>query len=601
MADTVFSTTHGTTVRRIAMLLAAGGALAVPVTALAAPAAGPLTTVIVRGSEAAPTAQVAAEVAAFGGQMKRNIDLLNGGVASLPANEVRALSAAPGIAEVTPDGRLTFDAIGAYRPALDPASLYNTAAEIGAQRLWDNGITGQGVGVALIDTGVAPVQGLNGSGQVYYGPDLSFDSQTPALTNNDEYGHGTHIAGIIAGNDSYGAGTTYNGNTSQFTGIAPDSHIVSVKVGDENGVVDVSQVLAGIDWVVQHSNDNGLNIKVLNLSFGTQSLEPYQLDPLAFATEVAWRDGIVVVTSAGNNGASANGLSDPAYDPYVIAVGAADTQNTVSTSDDTVASFSSSGDGNRNPDVVAPGVHIASLRVPGSVIDQNFGPTGTVAANTRFFRGSGTSQAAAVVSGAAALLEQSHPDATPNQIKYRLTATANLLANEPATLQGNGEIDVAAANRAWVPPPAALQLFARSTGKGSLDAARGGLDVVANGVALTGEQDIFGNAFKSEQMARAEANGASWSGGTWNGASWSGASWSGASWSGASWSGASWSGASWSGASWSGATWTGAGWSGASWSGASWSGASWSGASWSGASWSGASWSGAGWADYSWC
>ena len=543
---------------RVALLVAAGGALAAPVTAAAA--TGPLTTVIVRGDGSASPATLASDVAAFGGHVTRSLSILDGVVASIPADEVGGLAHATEVAEVTADGRLTLDSIGGYDPTADPGSLYTTEQLIGAQSLWSAGVTGKGVGVALIDTGVTPVQGLDAPGQVYNGPDLSFDSQTPQLTYLDEYGHGTHMAGIIAGNDQFAqhrSGWQYAlGASSNFTGVAPDAHIVNVKVGDENGVVDVSQVLAAIDWVVQHKNDNGLNIRVLNLSFGTNSLQPYQVDPLAFAAEVAWRHDIVVVASAGNNGSGANGLTDPAYDPFVIAVGAADTNGQTTPAGESVASFSSSGDGTRNPDVVAPGTHIASLRVPGSVIDQQFGSTGTVASNPRFFRGSGTSQAAAVVSGAVALMLQQNPRATPNQVKWALRTFATPLPGQAATEEGAGQINTLPAaftTGGWNP---AWQNFARSTGTGSLDASRGGVDVVSNGVALTGEQDIFGNAFNSTTMAAAEADGASWSGGTWNGASWSGASWSGASWSGASWSGASWSGASWSGAGWSDSTWS---------------------------------------------
>src|ERR1700726_3772498 len=311
------------------ILLGLGGLLALPVSTSAASVSGPAASVIVRGDGTTSQAAVDATVAAFGGHMTRDISILDGGLAVVPAAELNALRAAPGIGAVTADGKLTLDSIGGYDPTSDVGSLYSTTQMIGAQKGWANGITGKGVGVPLIDTGVAPVQGLTGAGQVVNGPDLSFDSQSPALTYNDEYGHGTHIAGIIAGNDSYGAGSglvstvtsvvgangQYAGNSNQFTGVAPDSHIVNVKVGDEHGVVDVSQVLAAIDWVVQHKNDNNVNIRVLNLSFGTDSVQAYQLDPLAFAAEVAWRNGIVVVASAGNAGSSSNGLSDPAVDP----------------------------------------------------------------------------------------------------------------------------------------------------------------------------------------------------------------------------------------------------------------------------------------------
>src|SRR5260370_10346895 len=117
------------------------------------------------------------------------------------------------------------------------------------------------------------------------------------------------MAGIIAGDD--GSGGT-------FEGVAPGAHLVALKTASYSGAVDVSQLLAAIDWVVQHRDDPGMNIRVLNLSFGTESLQSYQLDPIAFAVENAWRHGIVVVVSGGNDGTSHGSLTDPAVDPYVI-------------------------------------------------------------------------------------------------------------------------------------------------------------------------------------------------------------------------------------------------------------------------------------------
>lgn len=192
-------------------------------------------------------------------------------------------------------------------------------------------------------------------------------------------------------------------------------------------------------------------------------------------------------------------------------------------------------------------------------------------------RGSGTSQAAAVVSGGVALLVQQRPNATPDQIKSLIKANANPLPGMKTVCQGAGAFSLKRLhNLDKNPTPREVQKHAASRGTGSLDAARGSNRIEHDGIVLDGERDIFGNRWNGAEWAKLAASGASWSGGTWNGASWSGASWSGASWSGASWSGASWSGASWSGASWSGASWSGASWSGASWSGASWSGASWS-------------------------
>ncbi|MCW2572701.1 MAG: aprX [Frankiales bacterium] len=462
-----------------------------------------------------------------------------------------------------------------------------------AQGAHSDNARGQGIDVALIDSGVTPVQGLDGPNKLVIGPDLSFDSQdtgtagvNTGFANLDGYGHGTAMAGIIAGNDGVAGG---------FKGVAPKARIVSVKVGASNGAVDVSQVIAGIDWVVAHAHDNGLNIRVMNISLGTSSTQSYMSDPLAHAAEAAWRQGIVVVASVGNDGTTNRLVANPAIDPYLIAVGASDPHGTVDSSDDTVAAFSSRGTSDRHADLVAPGAYIVGLRDPNSALDQQF-PGARV--GDRFFRGSGTSQAAAIVSGAVADVLSVRPNLTADQMKRVLKKSATTIAGT-ANYIGAGQLNIDAAVGAGVSDDFA-QTFPVSTGNGTLEGARGSSHVSMNGVTLTGEQDIFGNPWNSAAMSAAEEAGATWSGGTFNGATWSGATWSGATWSGATWSGATWSGATWSGATWSGATWSGATWSGATWSGATWSGATWSGATWSGATWSGATWSGATWSGATW-
>jgi serine protease AprX len=353
-------------------------------------------------------------------------------------------------------------------------------------------------------------------------------------------------------------------------------------------------VIAAIDWVVQHRTDNGMNIRVLNLSFGTDSSQSYLIDPLAYAAEVAWRKGIVVVAAAGNNGTTLGRLNDPANDPYLIAVGADNPNGTGSVSDDTIPDWSSRGDGMRNTDLVAPGKSIVSLRDPNSYIDAHY-PSGRV--GDRYFRGSGTSQAAAVMSGAAALLLQARPNLTPDQVKRLLTKTASPVPDASETAQGAGLVNVKAAVNGSV-SSIYRQTWPTSTGTGSLEASRGSAHIAdENGNELRGEQDIFGNQWDGTSWSGTSWSGTSWSGGQWNGTTWSGTSWSGTSWSGTSWSGTSWSGTSWSGTSWSGTSWSGTSWSGTSWSGTSWSGTSWSGTSWSGTSWSTSGWSSAAWGD----
>lgn len=467
-----------------------------------------------------------------------------------------------------------------YSPVTDPYSMANTTLETGAQAWWNAGYTGAGVDVALIDSGVAPVSALSTPGKVVNGPDLSLDSQAPTLRYLDAYGHGTFMAGLIAGNDS------------SYRGMAPDARLVSLKVGAVDGAVDVSQVIAAIDWVVQHAHDPGFNIRVINLSYGTNSLQDPASDPLAYAAEQAWKHGILVVAAGGNYGfqsqRNAPALADPAYDSSLLAVGSIDTMGTLAPFDDQVPSFSPwpKRGATRGVDLDAPGVHLQGLRVPNSFIDVNH-PEGYL--DDLYFRGSGTSQSAALVSGAAALILQKFPNATPDQVKQLLTNSATYLSGQKSQAQGDGELNLTAALTMSLPSVGSANFDDK--GNGSLEQARGSDHLVApDGSVLTGEQDIFGKPFDSSAMAALEASASSWSGGTWNASSWSGSSWSGLNWLASSWSASSWSASSWSANSWSANSWSANSWSASSWSASSWSGSSWSGSGWSGDGWQGATW-----------
>ncbi|MDQ4085029.1 MAG: S8 family serine peptidase [Actinomycetota bacterium] len=454
------------------------------------------------------------------------------------------------------------------------ASMDHVRSVIGAETMWSRGYTGQGVGVALIDTGVVPVKGLM-SGNVVDGADLSFESQSEDLRHYDTFGHGTHMAGIIAGDEPQ----TLLG-PAPFRGVAPDAELTSIKVGAHDGAVDVSQVVAAVDWVVEHRNDDPKNpIRVLNLSYGTDGVQGYRVDPLTHAVENAWRAGIVVVVSGGNEGFGHGKLNNPAYDPRVLAVGAADTKGTTSTLDDTVPEFSSRGDAQRRVDLTAPGRSIVSLRDPGSYLDEAH-PGARV--GDRFFKGSGSSQAAAVVAGAVALLLDQRPGLSPDQVKALLRKTAAAMPTADAAGRGAGEINLAAARTATA--PTGTQSWAPSTGTGSLEQARGTQHVADNGVELTGERDILA-PWKPARWAKASSSGTAWEGGRWNGTDWTGTCWCDSTWSGRAWAARSWSARSWSGDSWEARSWSARSWSARSWSGDAWEARSWSARSWSGSVW----------------
>jgi serine protease AprX len=529
-------------------------------------------------------------VRATGGTVGRQLSIISGFAARVPANAADGLRAATGVVTAV-DADAAMKAMSVDPTAtpsstgtdstVDFGSMSSINKLVGAPALWASGATGDGVDVAVLDTGVAPVPGL--AGKIVNGPDLSLDYQGGLPASIDAYGHGTHMAGIIAGRD---AGNVQD--PANFVGVAPDARIVNVKVGAADGATDVSQVIAGIDWVVQHRHDNGLNIKVLNLSFGTLSSQSYTVDPLAFAAEVAWTHGVMVVAAAGNDGSSAKQLADPAYDPRILAVGAYDPNNSFKSYDWTPTDFTNAGSATRGSDVFAPGVHVVSLRVPGSYVDTNF-PDSEV--GDRFTRGSGTSQATAVTSGLAADLFQRYPNATPDQIKNLLLRSANPFKRSPLSqlrsFDGNpGALSGGKAmTKSLFSSDGARQDFAPAQGTGSLEAARGDAHL-SNGISeLSGEQDIFGNAWTPQAWATASAAGTSWQGGTWNGQRWSGDDWSGQSWSNVTWSANDWSGQRWSGQRWSGAQWDGQRWSGQRWSGDAWAGQRWRGQRWSATDW----------------
>src|SRR5207302_5795062 len=261
-----------------------------------------------------------------------------------------------------------------------------------------------------------------------------------------------------------------------------------------------------------------------------------------YAAETAWHNGIVVVAAAGNSGWK-TGLIDPADDPYVIAVGAADTRGTPWTSSHVVATFSAGGDGNRNPDLVAPGIHLESLRDTNSYLDATY-PGARI--TSRFFRGSGTSQATAVVAGAAALILSQNPLLPPDQVTSLLTSSATPLPRQPAVMQGAGEIDLWRALHAV--PPLFAEVWAPSTGTGSLEGARGSLHVSHNGVALRGETDIMGSPVNTAMLAWGLSHDTAWAGGSFNGVVWAGQGWAGNEWASAAWTGNTWAGDTWSSA-----------------------------------------------------
>ena len=391
----------------------------------------------------------------LGGVVKEVFTVISAVAVTLPAASVTTLSNKPNVTYISVDRSLG-------------AALDYSANGVNAPVAWNGGWDGTGIGVAVIDSGIYSHPDLlsvrSGESRVVYRKSFIGGQQ------NDDFGHGTHVAGIVAGS---GLTSDIPGSLHVLRGIAPNANLLDLRVLDQNGDSNDSVVIAAIQTAVNLRSQ--YNVRVINLSLGRPIYESCTLDPLCQAAEAAWNDGVVVVAAAGNLGR--NGYStvlSPGNSPHAITVGAMKTLETYTRTDDLIASYSSKGptyiDMTVKPDIVAPGNLVVSLLAPGSTLAQAFpgnivGPSyysSTATGSPQYLRLSGTSMATPVVSGAVALMLQKDPGLTPDTLKARLMKTAYKTfpsastATDPSTGQtytsyydiftiGAGYLDVAAA------------------------------------------------------------------------------------------------------------------------------------------------------------
>ena len=368
--------------------------------------------------------------------------------------------------------------------------------DIGVDRLQSElALDGQGISVAVVDSGIADHADLRG-------PDkasriLAASNQTNAADTSDGYGHGSHIAGILASNG--------NASNGKYKGVAPGVSLINVKVSDDEGYGTVSDLVEGLQWI--YENKAAYNIRVVNISVNSSVPEPYYTSALDAAVEILWFNGIVVVVSAGNNGTGSEPVTllPPANDPFVISVGSADDLGTADLNDDLVSAFSAYGlteDNYAKPDLVAPGRNVISLSAgPASWVNKNH-PKHKVDDN--YFRMSGTSMAAPMVTGAVALLLQDEPDLTPDQVKYRLMATAN--ASWPA-------YDPAKAGAGYLDAYAAVQ----------------GTTTESANIGITASQTLWTGS-----------DPAAWDSVAWNSVAWNSVAWNSVAWNSVAWNSSLW-------------------------------------------------------------
>lgn len=527
-------------------------------------------SVIVQGDS---PAAVQDAVESVGGKIVQPLPIVGGAEARVPAEAMGTLGGAAGIFNVTPNAPVEFDAV------LDAAKTAHQIKSVTkSEKLWSEGVTGAGTTVALIDTGVYNHPDL--AGRVTCGIDLSHEAGTEAECA-DTFGHGTFMAGLIAGNGASSGG--------KYRGSAPDANVVSVKVAGYDGSTDVTHVLAAIQWVVAFKDIYGID--VLSLSLGTDTAMDYRLNPLNFAVERAWQAGITVVVSASNRGSAPGTITSPGDDPYVITVGASNHEGTVSTGDDRVPVFSGRGptasNGLSKPDVLAPGVSTVSLQSPGSAIDNEFGSVAALSGG--YFKGTGTSMSTATTAGVVALMLQADPSLTPNQVKFRLTETASPIVDTDPNMAGSGSIDAYTAATSSLTGES-NQNVETSTGLGLLGLTRGSLDVWATtpigSTQLAGELTAQTNpddidaanplgliTFDAAAYVTAEWDATKWNATKWNTDEWTATKWNGAEFEATKWNGTKWNGTKWNDSDWDATKWNSTDWDATKWNATKWNSA----------------------------
>jgi len=549
-----------------------------------------LSYIAIGASDTTTVRALTVELTALGGRV----------VAQFPVADavaVRFPGGAPAPAGVTlvPDGAMHLAGTAAAA-STGPADTIRQTVGVPA------GADGRGVTVALLDTGVYDATDL--TGRVAH-------VNVSGAAAGDGYGHGTFMAGLVAGSGAASGGA--------YTGVAPAAKILDVQVATADGSTSLSRVLAGLQAVQdRHATDHSL--RVLNLSLSSGSSLPPQFDPLARALDTLWRSGVTVVVAAGNTGPAAGTITSPGDDPTVLTVGSLDESGTAVRGDDVVADFSSRGPtstGDAKPDLVAPGAHLISLRDPGSLIDTEY-PSARV--GDSYFLGSGTSMSAAVASGAVADLLSARPTLSPDQVKLLLTATAYSDADltDPMAA-GSGGLDLDAAISAPAAPSAGrgrahTDSGARQQGGGPSEGDAAGWAAFA---AAWQQGDFTASARAWAALSPATQTWAAraWAVMLWTDASlsadpavlaraWSARAWAGdfaaRAWSARAWSGDDWLARAWSARAWSSDDWAARAWSARAWSARAWSANTWAARAWSVSTWANDNWAASTWLGDAW-
>jgi serine protease AprX len=483
-------------------------------------------------------AQHAVSLLGLNGHVIGGLALIDGAAGYANAAGISAISLDPQVAFIYADSTIRAAANGGSSVPL--ATAYPRA--VNADQVWQRGPTGAGIGVAVLDSGINPDADLT-QPQNRLLASVDFAGNLGGMA--DAGGHGTHVAGIVAGNGQRSAG--------EYVGIAPGANVIDVRVLDRNGNGRISSVVRGIEWALAHRAQ--YNIRLINLSLGMPARLPYQLDPLSAAAEIAWKHGVAVFAAAGNGGPSAGSVESPGIDPYVITVGATDDRGTFSVNDDILNSFSAWGTppgSTQKPDVVTPGRRIVSLRVPGSYLDTLYPDRITTAQNgSTYFRLTGTSMATPVAVGSAALLLQQQSSLNPDRVKAILMGTTRSWGSQTGggslpdpSADGQGLVDALAAVYSGPRTPA-------NAGQRPANTLARALYPILYGQPLTWKDPNY--------------KGVNWTQLTWATLSWDNLAWDNLAWDNLAWDNLAWDNLGWDNLAWDNLAWDNLAWDNLAW------------------------------------
>jgi serine protease AprX len=508
---------------------------------IAAESPDEMVRLIVQKADVSSTAEDI--VKELGGRVIKDLQIINAFVAELPAKTIALLQMNDSVNWVSFDSPV----VSSGKPSKDPCSENpcppNYFLEtLNVKQVWDMGYHGEGIAVAVIDSGIATDRDFSTVPSKPFTRILrQISFSTNAHSTSDEFGHGTHVAGIIGGH-----GGASNG---LYSGIAPGVNLINLKISDDFGMAYESDTVDALQWIFE--NKDAYNIRVVNLSINSTVEQSYHLSPLDAAVEILWFNGIVVIASAGNEGQS-EGINTvnaaPANDPFIITVGASHEQVTANRTDDTLLSDSAHGitiDGYHKPELIAPGKDIISVLAASS--DWYYDHPERAVLGKEYFRLSGTSMAAPMVTGSVALMLQAEPSLTPDQVKYRLTHTGEFIDGYPY-------LDV-------------------------LDAVTTHTTESANeGVIphmLLAKMALIAYWSNTECGETCDWENIDWSAVNWNSVNWNSVNWNSVNWNSVNWNSVNWNSVNWNSVNWNSVNWNSVNWNSVNWNSVNWNSVNW--------------------------